>query len=164
VLVSQALEVARRFHGAQVDLLGEDYVDGHLARVVANLARFGDEDLSAAGALHDVIEDTAATPALLLGLGVPARVVSMVEVVTKAPDEKGSEGYRRFIARICSSGDLGAVRLKLHGDLADHLRPIGTSEGRRLARLMERYREAEVVLVSAEAALLQTDGSSLSRA
>jgi hypothetical protein len=148
-----ALALARELHGARVDILGEDYVSGHLTRVVAAVVPFGDPILSVAGALHDTVEDTGATPELLLSRGVPPEAVEVVMIVTKQADEHGAEGYRRFIDRIVASANLRAVRAK-RGDLADHLRLVPAEQEKRVRGLLRRYREADALLAASEAALV----------
>ncbi len=149
-----ALMVARRWHGDQVDKLGEDYVDGHLARVRRAVAKYGDPHLSVAAALHDVLEDTEATPEDLTASGVCPEALEAVQIVTKRADEHGTDGYTRFIERVAASGSLRALRLKL-ADLEDHLRPLDpegqpSEDGGRqaVADLRERYAAASGYLLA----------------
>lgn len=149
-----ALALARRWHGHQVDKLGEDYVDGHLARVARAVAKYGDPHLSVAAALHDVLEDTAATPEDLATSGVSPEALGAVRIVTKRADEHGTDGYTRFIERVGVSGSPRALRLKL-ADLEDHLRPLDTEgqpfdDGQRqaVADLRGRYAAAAEYLLA----------------
>ena len=134
--VEQAFQVARHYHGNQVDKLGNDYVDGHLTRVWRAVEKYDDQVLSVAAVLHDVLEDTGATRALLLDAGIDLRAIEAIEIVTKRADEKGAPGYERFIARVCKSSNVRAVRLKL-ADVEDHLLP-GTP-----VELVKRYKLAK---------------------
>jgi (p)ppGpp synthase/HD superfamily hydrolase len=149
---AEALVLARELHGDQVDRLGEDYVDGHLSRVQEAVAVYHDPVLAEAAALHDTLEDTGATPELLLEDGVSPEAIEVVEEVTKRPDEHGDEGYKRFAGRIGQSGNLRSVRLKL-ADLEDHLRPVPPEQIDKIAPLLPRYRDAYSVLLARQSAL-----------
>lgn len=164
VTATDALGLARRWHGDQLDKLGEDYVDGHLARVQLAVARYRDPDLSVAAALHDVLEDTSAAPGDLLAAGVSDDALTAIQLVTKQADEHGADGYRRFITRVAASGNLRAVRLKL-ADLEDHLRPSAPGELpaddealRAVEELRERYLAAHAQLTEARLRLEGVDG------
>jgi (p)ppGpp synthase/HD superfamily hydrolase len=85
--VADAVRIAREAHEGQVDKAGRPYI-GHVLRVMKRLDT--DEEQMAA-ALHDVIEDTDATPDSLLALGVPKVVVEAVQSLTKREGETYAE-------------------------------------------------------------------------
>ncbi len=107
-------------HASQVDKAGAPYVD-HPRRVMARLLlRWPDapaEELHAA-LLHDVIEDTPITAEQLRAQGYSDRVLAILQLVTR-----GDETYEAFVERVATSGDIGAIRVKL-SDLADNLDPV----------------------------------------
>jgi len=159
---AQALALARRLHGDQVDLVGEDYVDGHLTRVQKAVELYHDPDMSVAAALHDSLEDTVATPAFLLVHGVSQPALTAIQIVTKQPGEMGRQGYELFVSRIATSGNLRAIRLKVE-DVRDHLRPRSAPANRNPVRitssLYQRYQSALLVLEQAARQLEVSGGS-----
>lgn len=119
--VADAVRIAREAHEGQVDKTGHPYI-GHVLRVMSRLDT--DEEQMAA-ALHDVIEDTDATPESLLALGVPEVVVDAVQALTK----REGESYADFVARAGTNPIARRVKL---ADLADNADP------RRAAALRSR--------------------------
>jgi (p)ppGpp synthase/HD superfamily hydrolase len=139
----EALALARELHGDQVDQLGEDYVDGHLARVQAAVSTHNDAALSIAAALHDVLEDTKTKAEDLFSRGVPLEAVRLIGLVTRRYNEHGEEGDGLFIERVIASGNRGAIVLKL-ADVNDHLRPVPDGPGAgAVAELVPRYQLAQ---------------------
>jgi (p)ppGpp synthase/HD superfamily hydrolase len=138
---------ARRAHATQVDKAGQPYV-AHLARVAGLLAlRFphASEAEFEAAWLHDVLEDTATTPAELRAAGISETAIGIIGELTK-PD--GME-YLDWIGRLAGSGSLGAIRVKL-ADNEDNRDPerVAALEGG--AELVERrYAPARAVLMAA---------------
>ncbi|MZD10550.1 HD domain-containing protein [Streptomyces sp. SID5785] len=133
---------AQRAHAGQVDKIGVPYVE-HVRAVAAGLVPFGDE-LVMAGLLHDVLEDTDTTAGDLLGAGVPARVVEIVEAVTHRPGQAYEERIRRI------TGDPLATLVKI-ADNAHNSRPdraAGLSADLR-ERLAAKYRTARATLWAA---------------
>ena len=124
-VVGLAAELAERYHAGQIDRLGAPYIEH--ARAVAGLLAGMPEAWQAAAWLHDVLEHTEATAADLLGGGVPAEVVRIVEVLTRRP----GEDYLAFIERVCA--DPGAVRVKIADALhnLDPARDFGPSPEQR---------------------------------
>lgn len=96
LLVPAARACARDGHAGQVDKQGRDYYEYHLAPIAALLAPFGPE-VEAAGWLHDVLEDTAATVEILQ-MAFPPAVVSAVISVTKGEHEPYAHMIRRAAA------------------------------------------------------------------
>lgn len=95
-----AREIAREAHAGQVDKLGRDYLEAHLAPIAAGAALFESSAprAEAAAWLHDVLEDTDVTARELADRGVAPDVVSAVESVTRRP----GEAYERLIDRACA--------------------------------------------------------------
>ena len=133
--VADAVRIAREAHEGQVDKAGRPYI-GHVLRVMKRLDT--DEEQMAA-ALHDVIEDTGATPDSLLALGVPNIGVDAVQSLTK----RDGETYADFVARAGTHPIARRVKL---ADLADNADP------RRVAALRSRNEAlaAELRVVAAQ--------------
>ncbi|WHM30229.1 HD domain-containing protein [Streptomyces sp. BPPL-273] len=134
--------LAAAAHAGQVDKIGVPYIE-HVRAVAAGLAPFGD-DLTMAGLLHDVIEDTDWTAARLLEEGIPERVVSAVEAVT---NQKGVP-YEEKIRRIIRSSDATLVKV---ADNAHNSRPDRAAQlpEEKRVRLAVKYRAARDVLWAA---------------
>jgi (p)ppGpp synthase/HD superfamily hydrolase len=137
-VVALAEELARRYHGGQVDRVGAPYIEH--PRAVAGLLAGAPEPWRAAAWLHDVLEHTDATAADLASAGVPPEVVHLVEVLTRRP----GEDYLAFIGRVCL--DPAAVRVKIADALhnLDPARDFGASADKRV-----RYHRALVLLFEA---------------
>jgi hypothetical protein len=89
-LVDRAIEFARKAHGGELDDEGKDYVDAHLIQTLRILRQVtDDEEILAAGVLHDTREDTeVAHEELVKEFG--ERVAFLVWQVThKGSKEKG---------------------------------------------------------------------------
>lgn len=89
--------IAREAHAGQ--LYGDrDYIEAHVAPVVGMIARLGyGDEYQATGWLHDVFEDSGITPEDALQRGIPRRIVTAAELLTK--DETDShETYLDNIA------------------------------------------------------------------
>ena len=130
--------MARQYHAGQVDRVGAPYVEH--PRGVAGLLAGTPETWQAAAWLHDVLEHTDASADDLLGAGVPAEVVRLVDIVSRRP----GEDYLAFIERVCA--DPVAVRIKI-ADTVHNLDPgrdFGPSPEKRA-----RYHQALVRLVRA---------------
>ena len=103
--------LAARLHDGQVDKAGAPYVT-HLARVAAILKRRwpnASADEIAAAWLHDSLEDTEASEASLLAVGVSAETIRIVRAVTRP---EGSD-YLAWIKALAESGDRSVLRVKL---------------------------------------------------
>jgi hypothetical protein len=84
---AQVRDLAAALHAKQVDKPGQPYID-HLQPVVRDLkVRWPDAspDKIDAAWLHDVIEDTGATPEWLLAAGVSPAATSIVKAVIRPP-------------------------------------------------------------------------------
>ncbi|MGW3495914.1 HD domain-containing protein [Streptomyces sp. NPDC001020] len=137
--VAEVEAIADRAHAGQVDKIGVQYVD-HVRAVAAGLAPFG-PDLEMAGLLHDVLEDTDCTAEQLRALGVPNRVVGIVEDVTNTPGVPYDEKIRRITSR--QHATLVKIADNAHNSLRDRAAQLPPE---RRARLAEKYRAARDIL------------------
>jgi len=94
----------------------------HSIRVSEILARYGyPEEVVIAGLLHDILEDSPTTVTELKELGLSARVLDLLHLVTH--DEALPEGDGRFVemlGRIVQRGDTDALAIKA-ADIMDNL-------------------------------------------
>ena len=126
-------DIALQAHAGQVDKAGMPYIE-HPRRVARNAALFGrilwpqgDQTLLVEVALlHDVLEDCEGwTRERLIEEGIRPSVVSIVEIMSHAPDES----RETYIGRVITGGAV-AILVKA-ADLADNSDPI------RLAKLTQ---------------------------
>ena len=139
-----AIEIAAIAHRGQVDGAGKQYLL-HCLAVMRTVAKKLPDDIDAqvAAVLHDVLEDTGFKAPSLLISGVSYRVVSLVEAVTRKPDEN----YESFIERVAAAGPV-AMTIKL-ADLEHNLSRIdGLPKAARL-KLEPRYQAARTKLINA---------------
>lgn len=80
-IYENVLSIAKEAHKGQKDKAGRDYIE-HLI-FVADLVN--SEEEKAVALLHDIVEDTAMTLEELIGLGIPAKIVEAVSILTKEP-------------------------------------------------------------------------------
>jgi (p)ppGpp synthase/HD superfamily hydrolase len=144
-------------HAGQIDKGGQPYIR-HLERVAnASVGRAGHAksvdrlaiepmQVMQAAILHDVLEDTSATPTALRAEGFSEPVITMIRLLTKPPERVP---YDERISRLIAHGHLGAILIKM-SDTEDNLSPDRTlADG---AALRERYASAFARLkASAEA-------------
>ncbi len=136
-LPSLAESIARAAHAGQTDKAGRPYAE-HPARVAA---RVNDDPYAVAAAwLHDVLEDTPVTAQELLAHGIPSRVVTAVQALTRL-DGQPTEAYYAAVA-----ADPLALRVK-YADLADNSDPkrlatLATQDPATADRLQAKYAEA----------------------
>lgn len=101
-----ARDLAHRFHAGQVDKGGAPYTQ-HLAAVADGVDQdtLGAQDstLAQIGWLHDVLEDTPATPEDLLEAGVPPHVVRAVGRLTRP--EVSKQTYQEWIETLARGHD-----------------------------------------------------------
>ncbi|MFJ5214167.1 phosphohydrolase [Streptomyces sp. NPDC088354] len=137
--VEDADALASSAHEGQTDRIGVAYVE-HVRAVAAGLAPFGPE-LQMAGLLHDVIEDTSWTAGRLRAVGVPDRVVAVVEQVTNQP----GVAYEDKLRTITGSRDATLVKIadNAHNSRADRAVRLDPAARERLAA---KYRAARAVL------------------
>jgi hypothetical protein len=87
----------------------------HPARVAA---RFPEQpELQAVAWLHDVLEDSATTPADLEHEGIPARVIAAVMAISR----RSQEDYAAFIQRVKANDLAREIKIAdMLDNLADH--------------------------------------------
>lgn len=109
-LIETALYAAIKAHEGQTDKAGQPYIL-HPLRLMSKM----DTDVERAVALlHDVIEDSEYTAALLLQMGIPVDVVDAVQALTK----KQGETYEDFIVRVKQNPLAAKVK---RADLEDNM-------------------------------------------
>ena len=135
--VTRAHDLARREHAGQ--RYGEhDYYTAHLSPVAARLAAYG-PDMENAGVLHDLLEDTDVSVAMLRSEGFPERSIAAILAVTR----QSGESYH-LIARAASHLDSARVKYADNRSNWDNLSTVSDNALRE--RLTEKYRNAAVVL------------------
>jgi hypothetical protein len=145
ITVEQVAMLAIGAHGRQVDKIGVPYRE-HLRAVAEGLEPFGPMVVMA-GWLHDIIEDTDWTAAGLREVGVSARVVAVIDLVTR----REGESYPDMITRV--AGDPVATLVKIADNAHNCLpgRAAGVTDEPERRRLEERYRGARRILWPATA-------------
>ena len=103
-LTKKATMLANMFFKDKKDKGGFPYL-GHL-QYVSN--SFDDEDRKVVALLHDIIEDTVVSKAILLELGFPNHIVDSIDILTRKDDN-----YESYIDDIANSNDLVAIDVKL---------------------------------------------------
>jgi (p)ppGpp synthase/HD superfamily hydrolase len=151
--LADAVALAEFAHRNQVDKAGLPYID-HPRRVLEKVKAQGALPyVQMAAILHDVTEDTAFTPEMLLALGIPESAVEIIRLLDRnmAADEyiainndyaDKNEFYYAMIRR-----NPWAKMVKL-ADIEDNLSPwrlIYLSEPTQ-ARLQEKYAKARRIL------------------
>ena len=116
-LVNIASDLALQWHGSQ--FYGNKPYSTHLEAVVAVLCRFGfcDPETTAAGWLHDILEDTECTVEELKKCGVSENTIDMVKAVTDEPGVNRKERKAKTYLKIKKSRD--AIILKLADRIAN---------------------------------------------
>lgn len=130
-MLDDAIAYAVKMHAGTCDRLGVPYIAHPMA--VMRMMKSTEDRIVAI--LHDLIEDTEATPESIREAvpGIPDSLIDTILVLTRKPGES-YEAYLQSIAK-----DMRAVRVKL-GDLHDNLAPF-RAEGL-TPSLEERYRRA----------------------
>ena len=119
--LERALQIAVQAHAGQKDKNGLSYIF-HPIRV---MTRCNTADARMAALLHDVVEDTDVTFEDLEKEGFSDRVLSILRLLTHAPEDS----YEEYVQRI--GNDLTAIEVKL-ADLEDN------SDVRRLQEIDEK--------------------------
>lgn len=118
-LVATAAAIARAAHADQFRRDGTTPYWRHPENVAGRLR--GDPVAEAVGWLHDVLEDTAETPAGLRARGLPDEVVERVEKLTK----RAGQPYQDYLAGI--KADPVARRVKI-ADMLSNLADVPTEK------------------------------------
>lgn len=140
-LISAAEDIARVAHRGQIDKIGVDYIE-HPRRVAGRFDPETQPNETAVAWLHDVIEDTTVTATELAERGIPADVITAVELLTKDPAEVDlTEYYERIRVNPL------ALAVKL-ADIADNTDPSRTAslEPEVRERLAAKYAKALAIL------------------
>lgn len=138
-----AIALAEFAHRNQVDKAGLPYID-HPLRVLAKVQAMGGLPfVQIAAVLHDVTEDTAVTPEMLIELGFSEAAVRLVRLLDrKLSMELYPAGYEtHYYANI--KADANARMIKL-ADIEDNLSPWRQSylEPATQERLKAKYAKA----------------------
>lgn len=158
--LADAIALAEFAHRNQVDKAGLPYID-HPRRVLEKVkAQGGLPYVQMAAILHDVTEDTAFTPDMLLTLGIPEPAVEIIKLVDRSHSEFLFNQYTISVSRTARkidnkdeyyyeqiSQNPGAVMVKL-ADIEDNLSPWRLSylAQETQERLQAKYAKARQVL------------------
>lgn len=140
-LLATAINLAVMFHSGQFDKGGAPYILHCLA--VMNGVQ-GDEELKAIAVLHDVVEDTACTCAMLREHGMTERVIEGVYLLTKQP----CDTPETYLSGLTSSRDAMTVKL---ADLRHNMDParlkgVRDKDVARMGKYMRMHREISEAL------------------
>jgi GTP diphosphokinase / guanosine-3',5'-bis(diphosphate) 3'-diphosphatase len=140
--LERAIEIAARAHAGQIDKGGEPYIL-HPLRVMQAQTHI---DARIAAVLHDVVEDTEVSFAVLEQEGFSPLVVEAVKALTKLPGEKRLEAAARAVQN-------PIARVVKLADVADNmdLRRLPNPTERDYARL-EEYKAVRALLQAGGAA------------
>lgn len=156
--LSDAIALAEFAHRNQVDKAGLPYIE-HPKRVLEKVKAQGALPyVQMAAILHDVTEDTAFTPDMLLGLGIPESAVQIVQLLDRDysanlfigtsffADKTVKEGQSLFYYH-CIKANPGALMVKL-ADIEDNLSPWRLSylSDETQTRLKTKYAKAREIL------------------
>lgn len=124
-------------HEGQVDKIGFPYWN-HLDRVAR---QFEMEDYRIIAYLHDILEDTETTIDDLINLGIPWKIVEIINILT----HKKNEPYENYIQRV--SKDSIAREIKFV-DIYDNLDPnrLNRLDSATKNRLLRKYGKALEIL------------------
>jgi len=139
-LVATARSLATEHHAGQFDKAGQPYL-GHIERVADRVSHL-EAEVFAAALLHDILEDTAATPADLAAAGIPATVIESVVLLTKTGGPLDA-----YYARIREHPMALAVKLADIADNSDPARQAHLAPEVR-ERLTRKYAKAIAALTS----------------
>ena len=134
--LERAIEIATEAHKGQYDKAGNDYI-GHPLRVM-DMGRTEEEKI--VGVLHDVVEDTEWTFALLAAEGFSQEVIDALQCVTKLSE---NENYDDFIERVKKNPLATAVKIN---DLSDNmdirrLPYLSDKDVKRLKKYLKAYKK-----------------------
>ena len=137
--LDRAIALASEKFVGVYDKSGEPYIL-HCLQVMNNVRKYNDAELSIAGVLHDIVEDTDITFDNLEELGYSPRVIKIIKHVTREDDIS----YDDEISRICNDQD--SIRVKM-ADL-EHNSSILRLKGIRQKDLerIQKYHRAYFIL------------------
>ena len=122
-----------------------------VATILTTLWPNATEEERVAALLHDVVEDTPYEYQDLLDMGYPQEVIDMLELLSR---DKEKETYKEFINRTATSGNKGAIRVKISDNRANSLPQNVESLPEEKRSIVKRYEKAMVVLYDALARVL----------
>lgn len=108
ISLEQTEALVREKFAGQNDRSGVPMAD-HMMRVASYLED-EDETTKHIAWLHDIVEDTDVTLNQLTDMGYPFEVVEAVALLTH---DKKAMDYAGYIDRICTSGNIRAIKVKL---------------------------------------------------
>lgn len=154
-LVQTARDFAIRAHEGQTDIPGRP-ISEHLEAVADILQRdypSAPDWAVAAAWLHDVLEDTDATPATLASIGMPEETIALVQGLTRP-----AMTYKAWMRQIAASGDVWLIRIKLadnehNGDPSRNADDDAATRQRVADMRERRYKPARRVLLEGLAAI-----------
>ena len=134
-LFEKAIGLMLEKHRGQMDKAGKPYY-GHLIRVAQDVFT-GKRKIVAL--LHDIVEDTDATPEFLLQQGFPSEIVEAVDAISHREDES----YEAFIDRVAQNPLATTVKIS---DLEDNmdifrLNEITEEDRLRLYKYLKAWRQ-----------------------
>lgn len=134
-LFEKAIGLMLEKHRGQMDKAGKPYY-GHLIRVAQDVFT-GKRKIVAL--LHDIVEDTDATPEFLLQQGFPSEIVEAVDAISHREDES----YEAFINRVAQNPLATTVKIS---DLEDNmdifrLKEITEEDRLRLNKYLKAWRQ-----------------------
>ncbi|GAB3410341.1 hypothetical protein GCM10027515_30560 [Schumannella luteola] len=147
--------IARQAHAGQTDKLGEPYI-AHPTRVAARFDPIAQSTEHVAALLHDVIEDSAWTPALLRDAGIRRETIAAVLLLTRDAGTTPDEYY----ARIRQHPIARAVKL---ADIDDNTAPdrVARLDPATRERLAAKYTAARAALgIGGDGGSVSADGGS----
>lgn len=136
--IEDAIRLANEHHGGQQDKAGLPYIL-HPLRAMGHFVLPEESDERIVAVLHDIVEDTTITLAILHYRGYSDLVVDAIDAISRRPDET----YDQYMQRL--SNNPLAVRVKL-ADLADNLDPRRRSTSMLMPARLEKYRSAVAYL------------------
>jgi (p)ppGpp synthase/HD superfamily hydrolase len=131
--IERAIQLAAEYHAGQVDRGGQPYI----LHPLWVMAGFNDNADRIVAVLHDVLEDTQLTPALLEGEGFDPDLVDDLRALTR---QKG-EGYGAFIERVAQRPRAAKVKLRdlSHNMQIGRLKKITKEDADRMAKYTRAY-------------------------
>lgn len=159
--LADAIALAEFAHRNQVDKAGLPYIE-HPRRVLEKVKAQGALPyVQMAAILHDVTEDTAFTPDMLLALGIPESAVEIIKLVDRGESKRyhftdpngllltqtGQQSQIDYFYYEAIKSNPGAVQVKL-ADIEDNLSPwrLAYLSEETQNRLIDKYTKARELL------------------
>lgn len=127
------------------------HFDAHVAPVAAEARRLHGVREEALVHVHDVLGPLV-TPDEMSARGVSSDTIRSGLVLVRHRDET----YRRYIERVCASGDVAAIRVKMLGLQHALARPCAPGEAPLLHDLRSERRQLALLVLSGALAKLQS--------